>query len=204
MPLYLLRMPLGDDKEMAKAILVGDSIRMGYQEFVRTLCAGSMEVWGPAENGGTSRNVLAHLEEWVLERGPDLVHLNAGLHDIRREFGAPQPAVPLAEYRLNVTQILRRIKNETDCRVVWATMTPVNEKRHHETKGFDRFTDDVLRYNRAAVEVCQELGVPVDNLFEIIMDAGADGLLLPDGVHFTEEGYRLLGEAVANAICKFA
>ncbi len=187
---------------MAKAILVGDSIRMGYQEFVRARCAGSTEVWGPAENGGNSRNVLAHLEEWVLDRRPDLVHVNAGLHDIRHEFGAPENAVPLPEYRLNVTQILRRIKSETDAHVVWATMTPVNQKRHHETKGFDRFTDDVLAYNRAAVEICQDLEVPVDNLYEVVMDAGADRLLLPDGVHFTEEGYRLLADAVANAICK--
>jgi lysophospholipase L1-like esterase len=186
---------------MSKAILVGDSIRMGYQPFVVSECTGLSDVWGPEENGGTSRNVLAHLDEWVLECQPDLVHLNAGLHDIRREFGA-EPAVPLAEYRSNVSEILRRVKERTGARVVWATMTPVNEKRHHQTKGFDRLSEDVLSYNRAAVEVCQDLEVPVDNLFEIVMEAGANRLLGPDGVHFTEEGYRLLGRAVANAICK--
>ena len=80
-----------------KVILIGDSIRMGYQEFARAECAGTTDVWAPAENGGTSRNVLAHLDEWVISRRPDVVHVNCGLHDIRREFGA-EPAVPLAEY----------------------------------------------------------------------------------------------------------
>jgi lysophospholipase L1-like esterase len=187
---------------MLKVILIGDSIRMGYQEFVRDECTGLVEVWGPEENGGTSRNVLARLKEWISGRQAGLVHVNAGLHDLRREFGAPEPAVPLAEYRRNVTEILRCIKEESAADVVWATTTPVNEKRHHETKGFDRFSADVLGYNRAAVEVCQELEVPVDNLFEVVMDAGANRLLGPDGVHFTEEGYRLLGRAVSDAVCK--
>jgi lysophospholipase L1-like esterase len=192
----------GNDKEMTRAILIGDSIRLCYQDLVSRQCAGYAEVWGPEENGGTSRNVLARLKEWVLGRRPDLVHLNAGLHDIRREFGAAQPAVPLVEYRANLTEILRRVKEQTGAHAIWATMTPVNERRHHATKGFDRLSEDVLVYNRAAVEVCQELEVPVDNLFEVVMDAGADRLLGPDGVHFTEEGCRVLARAVADAICK--
>lgn len=187
---------------MQKVILIGDSIRMGYQDFVKAECAGSAEVWAPEENGGNSRNVLEHLEEWVLSRRPDLVHVNCGLHDIRREFGAAEPAVPLPEYRANVEAILRRILEETNARPIWATTTPVNQKRHHETKDFDRFSADVLLYNRAAVQVCQELEVPVNGLFEVVMKAGRDRLLLPDGVHFTEEGYRVLGRAVGDALCK--
>jgi len=187
---------------MPKVILLGDSIRMGYQAVVAAQCAAMAQVWGPQENGGDSRNVLAHLHEWVVDRRADLVHVNCGLHDIRREFGAGRPAVPLEEYRSNVEEILRRIPEETDARAVWATITPVNEKRHHETKGFDRFSSDVLRYNRAALEICQKLEVPVDNLFEVVMEAGSNELLGPDGVHFTEEGYRVLGRAVSNAVCK--
>ena len=34
------------------------------------------------------------------------------------------------------------------------------------------------------------------------MAAGSGRLLLPDGVHFTEEGYRALGRAVGDALCK--
>ncbi len=187
---------------MKKIILIGDSIRIGYQEVVREELAGKAEVWAPEANGGDSRNVLARLSEWVLSRQADVVHVNAGLHDVKRPFGAQENAVPLAEYRRNVQAILERIDRDSKARPAWALTTPVNQKWHHERKGFDRFEEDVLAYNRAAMEVCQELGVPVDNLFEVVMDAGRDRLLSPDGVHFTDDGYHLLGQAVARAVRK--
>lgn len=55
-------------------VLIGDSIRMGYEDTVRRELGDAAEVWTPAENGGTSRNVLEHLEEWIISRSPDVVH----------------------------------------------------------------------------------------------------------------------------------
>ena len=43
---------------MKAVILIGDSIRMGYQETVREQLGGRAGVWGPAENGGTSEYEL--------------------------------------------------------------------------------------------------------------------------------------------------
>jgi len=185
---------------MKAAILIGDSIRMGYEGFVRDALAGTADVWAPEENGGTSRNVLAHLDEWVLSRAPDVVHLNCGLHDLRRDFGAKETAVPLTEYRRNVEQLMRSVLDGTDAAVIWATTTPVNEEWHHRNKEFDRLEADVIAYNEAAAEVCERLGVAVHDLYGVVMAAGRDGLLSPDGVHFKEEGYQVLGHAVARAI----
>ncbi len=80
---------------MGTIVLIGDSIRMGYQEVVRRELGGVAEVWGPEENGGNSENVLAHLEDWALSRSPDVIHVNCGLHDLRKEFGATEAAIPL-------------------------------------------------------------------------------------------------------------
>ena len=107
-------------------VLIGDSIRMGYQDHVASQLAGRAEVWSPEENGGDSRNVLAHLDDWVFSRQPGLVHVNCGLHDLKRAFGA-ESEVPLAEYERNVRQILQRLQRELDGGVVWATTTPVDE-----------------------------------------------------------------------------
>ena len=85
-------------------------------------------------------------------------------------------------------------------KVIWATTTPVNEAWHHAQKPFDRFEADVMAYNAAASEIASQLGVPIDDLYGIVTAAGRDRLLLPDGVHFTQDGYRLLGKAVADAI----
>jgi lysophospholipase L1-like esterase len=183
---------------MKRVTLIGDSIRIGYQDIVRSALAGEAEVAWPEENAGNSRNVLQHLDEWVLSQSQDVVHINFGLHDLRRGFDAPDCVVPLDEYRRNVEQVLATIGERTDARVFWATTTPVNQAWHHATKGFDRLDADVERYNAAALEACEKLDVPVDDLNAVVTAAGKDTILVPDGVHYGPEGCRLLGEAVAG------
>ncbi len=185
---------------MKTVVLIGDSIRMGYEETVRRELENVAAVVSSKENGGTSTNVLAHLDEWVISRDPDLVHVNCGLHDLRREFDAATAAVPLAEYTANVRSILAAIKGKTDATVIWAATTPVNEQWHHENKPFDRFEADVAAYNAAAAGIAEELGVPIDDLFAVMQQAAGDKCLRPDGVHFTAEGYTRLGEAVAACV----
>ena len=180
-------------------VLIGDSIRMGYQDHVASQLAGRAEVWAPEPNGGDSRNVLAHLDQWALARQPDLVHVNCGLHDLKRAFGA-ESAVPLAEYERNVRQILERLQRELDGAVVWAATTPVDETWHHQNKGFDRLEADVEAYNAAASAVAADLGVPIDDLFAVVEGEGKARLLTQDGVHFTAEGSQLLGRVVAECV----
>ncbi len=69
---------------------------MGYQDAVQQELGDAAAVWGPEENGGNSQNVLTHLDEWVLSRKPDMVHINCGLHDLRKELDGSGPPVPLA------------------------------------------------------------------------------------------------------------
>jgi len=185
---------------MKTVILIGDSIRMGYQDTVRRELGGYAEIWAPKENGGNSRNVLAHLEEWAIPRSPDLVHINCGLHDLRRQFGATDCSVPSGEYEMNLRQILGWLRSQTRATVSWAATTPVNERWHHERKGFDRFEADVDRYNTVALRVAREFEVPVNDLFTVGQEAAQAGFLSPDGVHFLPEGYARLGEAVAQCI----
>jgi lysophospholipase L1-like esterase len=173
---------------------------MGYQRFVQEEFSDEAEVWAPTQNGGTSSNILANLQDWVISRNPDVVHLNCGLHDIKRNFGEVNNNVSLQEYRKNVERILRTIKENTQAKVIWAMTTPVNEQWHHETKGFDRFEADVEAYNRESTQIAQKLGVRLNNLYEVVMKAGRDKLLTKDGVHFTEDGSALLGHAVAEAV----
>lgn len=187
---------------MKTVVLIGDSIRMGYQNSARRELAGVARVWAPKENGGTSANVLAHLGPWVIDRKPDLVHINCGLHDLKKEFGDRQSNVPLRAYRRNVQAILEAIRARTRAVVIWAATTPVNERRHHAHKPFDRFETDVRRYNRHAAAVARKMGIPVNDLFAVVRKAGRDKILLPDGVHFTPRGYALLGKAVARCIRK--
>jgi lysophospholipase L1-like esterase len=183
---------------MKKVILIGDSIRMHYQDTVMRELAGMADVWAPVENGEKSIKVLSHLEEWAISRNPDIVQINCGLHDLKRKTVGSEPAVPLVQYQTNVRTILEQAVARTNSRIIWATTTPVNEKWHHENKDFERLESDVLAYNAAANQIAGELGVVVNDLNDVIMQAGRDAFLKPDGVHFTDEGSRLLGQSVAN------
>jgi lysophospholipase L1-like esterase len=184
-------------------ILIGDSIRLAYQPTVQQALTGIADVWGPAENGRTSQNVLENLEAWVLTRHPNIVHINCGTHDLRKERGSPQPRTSLEQYRANVENILRQIQTRTRAQIIWATTTPVNEKWHFENRDTDRFQADVDAYNTAANEICHRLNIPINDLFGLIMQTGRDKYILKDGLHFTPEGYALMGQAVAEAIRKY-
>ena len=185
---------------MKKVVLIGDSIRMGYEETVRKELKDEAEVWAPGPNGGNSRNVLENLEEWAVSRRPDLIHINCGLHDLKTEFGDEEQAVPPDEYAENVEQILQILVRDTSAKIIWAQTTPVNESWHHERKGFDRFEADVSTYNELAKTKCNRVGVHINNLYDVVMGAARDDLLVQDGVHFNEDGSNLLGAAVARVI----
>ncbi|MDP6779268.1 MAG: GDSL-type esterase/lipase family protein [Candidatus Latescibacteria bacterium] len=188
---------------MERVVLIGDSIRMGYQATVEKELAGEAEVWEPEVNGGNSRKVKEHLDAWALASPSKVIHINCGLHDLKVEFGDEESAVPLTEYRQNVEEILRRLVTQTQAQVIWAATTPVNEAWHHERKGFDRFESYVAAYNEAASEICEKLDIPVNDLHGMVLEAGRDRLLTPDGVHFVEEGSVLLGKAVAKAVREY-
>ena len=186
---------------MRKVVLIGDSIRMGYEPLVREMLSGRAEVWGPEENGGDSRNVLAHLDEWVVSREVDVIHLNCGLHDLKvLPDGSHQ--VGIDEYAENLRKIIDRLTSETGARLIWATLTPVLEERHQARKGceFKRFTEDVETYNRRALQIVNEVGLRVNDLHDVVEKAGIESCVGPDGVHMTEKGYRILSRTVASIV----
>jgi len=188
---------------MKQIVLIGDSIRMGYQETVRAELAGVADVWSPEVNGGHTVNVLLHLHAWVGHRKPQILHVNAGLHDIRTLwYGGRELLVPVDFYRRNVRTILTTARDVFGAAVAWALTTPVREENHHRAHArwndFDRFECDVRTYNEAAREVCADLGVPVNDLHQVAAEAGLDRIQTDDGVHYLPEGSAMLGRAVAG------
>lgn len=196
---------------MLKVTLIGDSIRMGYQPFVKELLAEKAEVWGPEENGGDSPNVLAHLDEWAVKREADVIHVNCGLHDLKLHPGG-RFQVPIEDYRKNIARIVERLQNETNAQIVWATCTPIVDARHNARKDVDfkRYDADVERYNRAALEIVLGTALPrrdgnrarirINDLRGIVEKLGVLDAVQTDGVHLTDRAYRELAQAVARTV----
>lgn len=191
---------------MKQILLVGDSISIGYRETVRQTLAGQAEVWFNEANSEDSRNLLRYQQSWFMNRPADLIHFNCGLHDLKRPFDAAGPEgnqVPLPEYRQNLEALLETLQSQHQAQLVFALTTPVNETWHQANKSFARFNSDVAAYNAAATEICRRLNVPINNLHETVTATGRDRILVEDGVHYTNEGYILLGQAVATYLHPF-
>lgn len=190
---------------MQRVVLLGDSIRLGYEPAARAALGDVAFVWGPPENGQHSVNLLLNFWLWVASRQPDVLHLNAGLWDMRRvAAGVDGNVVPLEIYRANVARLVALARQHTHARIIWATTTPIQAEaaaRTHRRSGLaGREAADIPRYNLAACEAAREQGAVINDLHAAVCAAGATSLLDADGVHFTPAGYELLGQTVAAAV----
>jgi lysophospholipase L1-like esterase len=185
---------------MKKVTLIGDCIRRDYQPMVCDELADVADVWGPKETIKTTRDVLAHLDEWVLGPRPDLFHFNCGLHEIRRFRPGDPQTVPLPEFRRNLHEIFRRIRDNTETAITWAHTTPIFHERRDKINTYGRLETDVLEYNAAASEVAGKYGVRIVDLHRLIHEGGMERYMARNGLHLTSEGYVILGKAVARAI----
>ena len=191
---------------MKTVILLGDSIRLGYQETVRQELDCLAEVWAPEENGQHSVHELLNFWQWVADRQPDVLHLNAGLWDCRGLLPGDftDRCVPLEHYRANVRKWLELSQRHTRAKIIWATSTPIHEDRHHTTQDASgrpaRRIADVELYNAAASEEANALGIEINDLFNFVIANDKDTMLNEDGVHYTPDGCALLGRQVAGVI----
>ena len=145
--------------------------------------------------------MLKNLDEWVINEKPDVVHINAGLHDLKLKDTSYQ--VPLVDYEKNLKTILERIRKETKAKIIFATTTPILDSLHAQRKaGFDRFEADVQKYNIAAVSVMKQAGLPINDLHGLVESRGKEKLMGGDGTHYTQEGYEMLAVAVTDSILR--
>ena len=160
----------------------------------------------PEPNGGDSRNLLRHLDQWVLRERPDVVHFNCGIHDSKRSKRTGQLQVPRVEYAANLRRIVRLIRNLTDAKIVFATTTPILDGRASAALAnadYELSDERITQYNDVARKVMEELGVPIDDLHGALADPDVRSkTMAPDGVHFTREGWELLGGTVARFIAE--
>jgi len=194
--------PPDAEADLPVVVLVGDSIRQGYAPIVAERLKGRARVVAATENGGDSRNVLAHLDEWAIRPKPAVVHLNAGLHDIKFTPATGAHQVEPGEYSDNLRAILRRLGGETSARVIVATTTPVVDGRQAKSGLPFRLREaDVEAYNRALTRLVDgSATVALDDLHAAARGLGPDSALSADGVHFTTAASRALGERVAASI----
>lgn len=189
-------------------VLIGDSIRAGYQPRVAAALAGKAVVWGPKENCKSSTYTRENLVKWLEGRRPAIVHINVGLHDLVL-LSPEKNFVDIEQYQENLTAIIKELKEIPGVRIIWATTTPVRDElltaaRSANTKDARRVAwrenRQVVRYNEAAKQALTGSSVVINDLYTHVHEMNDPDLYIEDGVHFSIYGREILSEAVAKAI----
>lgn len=185
-----------------KLVLIGDSIRGGYQPLVTHKLKGKAEVRGPRENCRHIVCTLDHFKEWIEDPKPDVLHINNGIHDAAFDvYGDGEPQILLEQYRLGLKRLVLFVKRRLpETRMIWATTTPRYWKQADKPMKDWPAWPHIARYNDAAREIMHDAGVPVNELYHVVLRKGFTRCISGDGVHMTPFGNEALAAAVVKAV----
>ena len=184
---------------MKNLLLIGDSIRMGYDKSVKKTLEGKANVIFPEENCRFAAYVLRYFHEYLKDiKGEDIdvIHWNAGLWDCLRLF-EEEPHTPIDVYAYYIERICIRIKKICpNARVIFATSTKVLSEKM--SKDFKRYNEEIEKYNEAAVKIVKKHGFKVNDLYALSQTLPEEAH--SDAVHY----YTPAGtEAFTNQVLSF-
>ena len=194
--------PIEEVKNLPNALIIGDSISIGYTLPTRALLKGKVNLHRIPTNGGPTTKGIAEIEKWLGEKKWDLIHFNWGLHDLKymgkdgtnlvpKEKGGVVQ-VPLAEYEKNLEKLVIRMKKSAK-QLVWRNTTPIPPGSKA------RYVGDSVKYNQAAARVMKKHGVPTLDLYTPSKKNMKDWMRKAD-VHYYAHGSQALAELVAKDI----
>jgi len=200
---------------LSKVFLYGDSISIGYTEYVRASLEGKADVMRLHVNGGSSDTFIKRMEAFrktlfqpFLKDGWsfswDVIHFNIGLHDLKyiydgklnKEVG--EQVSSMQSYKENLGSIIKYLKRtHPAAKLIFATTTPVPEGEEGRVEG------DAKRYNEVALEVLKDhKDILINDLYAFSRPVLKTYGVGYGNVHFKSEGSRLLGIEVAEVIAK--
>ena len=185
---------------MKNLLLVGDSIRMGYDKSVKKTLEGKVNVIFPAENCRFASYLLRSFHDYLGDiKGEDIdvVHWNAGLWDCLRLF-EEEPHTPLDVYAYYIERLCVRIKKICpNAKVIFATSTKVLSEKM--SKDFKRYNEDIEKYNETAVKVVEKYGFMVNDLYAV--SASLPEEAHSDAVHYyTPQGTEAFTNKVLSVV----
>ena len=174
-----------DEPGLPRILIIGDSIARGYTLTVRHTLVDKANVHRAPENCGRSENALKKMPVWLGDGHWDLVTFNFGIHD--RE-------TPDDAYVQNLEWIIDQLRRTAD-RLLWVASTPVPDTAPEDQPG------SVERLNDIASALMGRHGIPVIDLYQHVRPV-LKQYQLPDNCHYIEDGYRHMGQFVAEHIRK--
>jgi lysophospholipase L1-like esterase len=197
-------------------LLVGDSISMGYGPYLDSALTGMYKIERKADdgasinldiprgaNGGDSKMVLTYLKHKLNDKNlhADILLLNCGMHDIKRDTAKGTIVIGEDQYRANLEEIFTLAESKK-IQPIWVTTTAVVDSLHNR-KGswFFRYAKDQQQYSSIAAEVCKKHKVPMIDLYKFTRQFGYKAFR--DHAHYIPEVEKLQGAYIAGALQMF-
>lgn len=187
---------------MERVFLIGDSIRLGYDLYVRNKLSSKAEVYYSHENARFAYYTLRYLNEWIeQEIDPQtvtIIHFNCGLWDTGR-YWEDEPFTSLDIYLNVLERIVKKLRALCpNADLIFATSTPV-QSQLYDNPNFTRKNEDIEAYNNAAVQLMKKLNVSIDDLYTAASTLTVESW--SDGTHlYTPTGTSTLGDCVCESI----
>jgi acyl-CoA thioesterase-1 len=193
-------LPIQDVPGLARVLVIGDSISMGYIPPLREKLKEKANVHHPPTNCGASGFGVSKLESWLGTEKWDVITFNFGLHDLKYLDAAGKLVPPdqgkqvasTDEYSANLHTIAKRLKT-TGAKLFFVTTTPVPAGSEGRVEG------DEKKYNAAALEVMKAEGIDVIDLCNFVVPIQSE-VQRPKNVHYTGPGYAKLADFMAEKI----
>lgn len=206
-------------------LLIGDSIRLGYEKEVSRKLGDEFFVWGPEENCRFAKYTLNELGRWferysdaaggerikkeesefdvpghidaeTVGDTPDIIHWNNGLWDSAIVCDEDGMFTKKEEYVSYCAKILRELRKITP-NVIFATTTPVKPGSLNQNMDF------INELNDAILEYMKSENVYIDDLYSVVAK-DIERYISGDCIHLSPEGIDVCSDSVCESVKKFA
>jgi len=209
-PLLLLSMT----NPLPRVFLIGDSISIYYTPYLAKYLEGyytfdrktgidesmrNLDI-ATGANGGDSKMVLDYLTTRITDPAfqPDILLINCGLHDIKRDMVNGTAQVDSVHYRSNLEEIFT-LASRKKIKVIWISTTPVVDSIHNaKAKDYTRHEKDVEAYNAIAADISSRHHATVIDLFTFTKKLDTTARYYIDHVHFNDATRRLQAAFIAG------
>ena len=176
-----------------KIMLLGDSIRLGYQDKVREFLGDGFEVYAPEDNCRFVRYAMFCLPDYLRAcPDPAVIHWNNGLWDMQHRFGDGQPFTAPLRYIEDLEKMAGLLRGVTE-RVIFATTTPVNSANPEQSN------QTIDHFNALAVPAMRDCGLAINDLHALVAQ-DVPRYICDDLTHLSEAGKEACARQVTTSI----
>ena len=171
--------------DLPRILLIGDSITEGYSYVVREKLKGRYYVDCFATSYAVDSEIYQTLvNAYVKDNDYQIIHYNHGLHG---------KYMTAKEYQEGVERCLKGIKSKIILALTTETLTEGNVSVDESWK------DKIEQRNQVLRSLAIKGGHGLNDLYSLSKKIALE-FRDTDGVHFTQEGYKLLAEQVVKSI----